>query len=129
MKSLILSLFVVALALPAAALSPDAEAFVKSVGLDPASEDVRLAEQAGVINTTFMDEPVSYSLESLAAEKKKNGVIRFVTTRAFYARLSRDPNTSVPAANYESIYLTSAEKIVVGNKLAQSMLSGKRKPA
>jgi hypothetical protein len=128
MKSLIVSLFVVAMALPAAALTPETEAYLKSIGLDPASEDVRLAEQAGVIQTTFMDEPVSYSVESLAAEKKKNGLIRFVTTRAFVAKLTRDPSVNVPE-NYESLYLTSAEKILVGKKLARSMLSGKKKAA
>lgn len=127
MKSLTLSLFALLLSMPAAALSPEAEAYLRSVGLDPASEEVRLAEQAGEIQTTYMDEPVTFSVESLASEKKKNGLIRFVATRAFIAKLKQNFDaTSIPERNYESLYLTGDERALVGKKVATSMLSGRR---
>lgn len=127
MKTLTLSLFALLLSMPAAALSPQAESYLRSIGLDPASEEVRLAEQAGEIQTTYMDEPVTFSVESLASEKKKNGLIRFVATRAFIAKLKQSfDTTSIPEKNYESLYLTGDERALVGRKVAMSMLSGRR---
>jgi len=128
MKPLALSLIFLALALPAKALSPEAEEYLKTIGFDPASEDVRLAEAAGEIQTSFMDEDVTYSLELLAAgKKKKNQLTNFITTRAFMARLQKDFNgTKVPAKNYEALYLTTEERQMVGRKIAMSLLSGNR---
>ncbi len=124
MKPLALSLFVVALALPAKALSPEASAFIQSIGLDPNSENVQLAEAAGEIETTYMDDVVKFSVESLAAAKKKNQLLNFIATRAFVARLKRDFNgTSLPEKNYEALYLTAAERQLVGRKVAMSLLT------
>jgi len=126
MKPLALSLLFLALALPAKALSPDAESYLRSIGFDPASEDVRLAEAAGEIQTTYMDEPATFSLESLAAgKKKKNQVTNFIVTRAFIARLQGDfTSTAIPEKNYEALYLTKAERQLVGRKVATSLLNG-----
>lgn len=128
MKPFVLSLFSLALALSAEGLSPEAESYLQSIGLDPTSEDVRLAEAAGNVQTTYMDEPVSYSVESLAQEKKKNGLIRFVTTRAFIHRLHKNFNeTKIPKKNYEALYLTVAERELVGRKVAMFLLKGAAK--
>lgn len=57
------------------------------------------------------------SLESLARQKKKNGVIRFVTTRAFISRLQKDfYSTQMPAENYDASFLTEEELILVSKK-------------
>ena len=129
MKTLVLSLFALVFAMPAAALAPETAAYLKSIGLNPDSEDVRMAEQAGEIETTFMDEPVTYSVESLARDKKKNGLIRFVATRAFITKLKRNfDSTRIPEL-YESIYLTTDERSLVGRKVAMSFLPGNKKPS
>lgn len=109
---------VVALASPSFALSPEAEAFLKGIGLDPASESVRAAEKEGTISTTFRGDSASFSLESLALEKKKNGVMAFITTRAFIKKLAANPKTAFPKTGYDGMYLTKDERDLVADKIA-----------
>lgn len=98
-------------------LSPQATAFVKSIGLDPEEGDTFMVEQHGEIKGSYLGDPMTYSLESLARQKKKNGVIRFVTTRAFIRRLEKDFDaTQMPAENYDASFLTAEELILVSKK-------------
>lgn len=123
MKSLALSAAALVLAaVSASALTPSTEAFLRSIGLDPQSKSVRIAEQDGDIATTYMDEPAVFSLEKLAALKSKNQVTRFIGTRAYYARLKSDyKNTPLPKFkdNYEAQYLTVEERKVVSRKVME----------
>lgn len=110
---------------PAAPLTPETIAFLQSIGIDPSSEDVRVAHESGEIQTTYMDEPMAVSLESLARAKKKNPVIRFVATRAYIAKLKKDfDNVELLITNYEPTFLTKEERMLVGKKVAQTLLKG-----
>ncbi|MEQ1918748.1 MAG: hypothetical protein ABL955_06070 [Elusimicrobiota bacterium] len=117
-KILIAALATVALASPSFALSPEAATFLKGIGLDPASATVRAADEEGTISTTFRGDSVSFSLESLAKDKKKNGALAFVATRAFIKLLARNPNTPFPKTNYDGMYLTKSERDMVADKIA-----------
>lgn len=98
-------------------LSQQATAFVKSIGLDPETGDVFMVEQHGEIKGTYLGDPMTYSLESLARQKKKNGVIRFVTTRAFISRLEKNFDaTQMPTENYDASFLTEEEVALVRKK-------------
>lgn len=119
MKSVIAALVVVvSLSTPSFALSPEAEAFLKGIGLDPASASVRAAEQEGTISTTFRGDSAEFSLESLAVEKKKNGVLAFIATRAFIKKLGSNPKTPFPKTGYDGMYLTKDERNLVADKIA-----------
>ena len=103
-----------------ATLSPQAEAYMKSIGLDPRSKDVMLADADGVIVTTYEGDPAEYSLDQLALGRKKNGVRAFVGTRVFIARIKEDyARTNIPTANYDPLYLTNDERALVGRKFAE----------
>lgn len=122
MKSLLAALAVtVALASPSFALSPEAEAFLRGIGLDPDSASVRAADQEGTIDTTFRGDPVSFSLESLAHGKKKNGALAFVATREFIKKLASKPSTPFPKPYYDGMYLYPAERLVVAQKIADGV--------
>lgn len=122
MKSLFIAFSAaVLLAGPAFALSPEAEAFVRSAGLDPQSDSVRAADQEGTIETTFRGDSASFSLEALAIQKKKNGVLAFVTTREFIKKLAANIRTPFPKAYYDGMYLYPAERLVVAQKIADGV--------
>ncbi len=112
MKSLMFALAVSSvLAAPAQALSPEAEAFVRKAGLDPASAAVRAADEEGPISTIYQGDEKEYSLESLAQEKAKNGLKAFVVAREFIRKLKANfAGTSVPAGGYDGLYLTVDER-------------------
>lgn len=119
MKSFLAALAaVIVLASPSFALSPEAEAFIKSIGLDPNSAAVRAADEEGTISTTFRGDSASFSLESLALEKKKNGVLAFIATRAFIKKLSGSLSTPFPKTGYDGMYLTKSERGLVADKIA-----------
>lgn len=125
MKPLALSLFVLALALPAKALSPESADYLKTLGFDPASEDVRLADQSGDVESMNLGEPITFSLESLAAGKKKNQLANFIVTRAFVERLKKDfAGTTMPKKNYEVLYVSQEERKLVGDKVVAILRAG-----
>jgi len=102
---------------PAFALSAEAAAFLRSVGMDPNSEAVKIADADGEIHTTFHGDPKVYSLEKLVAEKLKNGVRQFVVMRAFIRRLKADfANTAIPKVDYNGDYLTRDERQLMFKK-------------
>ena len=125
MKPLISSLIALALTLPANALTPKSAAYLKTLGFDPASEDVRLADKSGKVETTNLGEPVTFSLESLAAGKKKNQIKPFITTRAFVERLKIDfAGTIMPKKDYEATYVAQQERSLVGDKVVAILRAG-----
>lgn len=122
MKSLVLAIVASAtLAAPVRALSPVAEDFVRKAGLDPASDAVRAADKDGTISTTYRGDLKKYSLESLAKEGARNGVISFVTTRAFIRKLEADfAGTPIPKTGYDGLYLTVEQRRMVARKIVES---------
>ncbi len=121
MKSLMLAIVAAAaLAAPARALSPQAEAFVRKSGLDPASAAVRLAESDGTITTMYRDDEKKFSLESLALEGAKNGVKAFVATRGFIHKLQTDyASTPFLTVGYDGLYLTMEERKLATRKMLE----------
>jgi hypothetical protein len=109
---------------PCSALTQEAADFLKTAGLDPASPDVIAADKDGTIQTTFRGDPVTFSLEKLATEKKTNAVRAFVASR----RVARELRTNfksyrLPAAggipDYDGTYLTPAERLLMADKIVE----------
>lgn len=100
-------------------LSPAAEKFIRSIGLDPRSPDVKLAISDGTIKTLrAADEPASYSLESLAMEKNKTGAIKFIKARVLLHKIETEPagvprNERGGIDELEMLYLTLKERRLV----------------
>lgn len=111
------ALFSVSPAGNAFALSKQATDFLLSISIDPASENVKLADRDGTIKTKHRGDPEEYSLESLAAAKKVNGIKCFIDTRAFIRSLKADfsrtkkvgPGHPLYSCSY-LIYLTVEER-------------------
>lgn len=104
----------------APALSAEAAAFIKSIGLDPASAEVTLARADGEIRSVYRGHPVSNSLDALVKAGSTKGVFSFVTTRVFIRKLKADFKvTDVPKAGYDGIYLTGDERLIVADKLVE----------
>ena len=118
MKSLMAAVILsAAFAAPARALSPEAEAFVRKAGLDPASAAVRQADGDGTIVTMYRDDEKKFSLESLALEGAKNGVKAFVATRGFIRKLKADfAGTPFLKVGYDGLYLTVEERRLATRK-------------
>ena len=96
---------------PAQAMSPQTADFLRSAGMDPDSEEVRLADAEGTLELSRNGDAVFLSLEKLASEGAKNGARSFVTTRTFIRRLKADfAATTVPAEGYDGYYLTLEER-------------------
>jgi hypothetical protein len=121
----LLTLALLAAATAASALTPETEAYLRGIGVDPQSPDVRIAEEDGVVRTTFEDLPREFSLEALVQEKKPNGVKAFIGTRAFIRRLRQNyAGTPFPDANFDAMYLKSAgdnpsERALAGRKYSE----------
>lgn len=102
-------------------LSPAAEKFIRGIGLDPRSPDVKRAIADGTIETLRTpDEPMSHSLESLAKEKNEAGVIKFIQARVLIHKLKTDfEGTPAPerGAGVETAYLTVKERRLVLDKV------------
>lgn len=100
-----------ALAVPAQALSPETEAFLRRAGLDPASDAVRLADEEGPVQTVYQGDDKQYSLDTLARDGAKNGIKAFVATREFIRKLKVDfAGTRIPTQGYDGLYLTVEER-------------------
>jgi len=111
---------------PVAKMKPETAEFLRSIGVDPESEDVVATEAEGTVATEYDGDPVEYSLDSLAAEKKKNGIVTFIGTRTFIRRLKKDwDGTSIPRTNYDPKFLTRAELGMAGRKFAEQLFKKK----
>ena len=111
-------LLVATLAPQAEALSPQAAEFLRSIGLDPNSEAVRIADADGQISVIYHGDPKNFSLEGLAAERQTNAVKQFVAMRSFIRRLKADyANTKFPTVDYNPDYLKPEERALVGRKV------------
>lgn len=124
MKPLVIAAaFTAILAVRAYALSPQEQAYLQKIGIDPNSRAVAAAEEAGTVETTFRDEAKEFSLSGLIAQGNvPKGVTCFVTTRDFIARLKADfARTSIPKTNYDAIYLTLDERSLVARKIISGL--------
>lgn len=113
-------------AVSASAMTPETEQYLRSIGLDPASSDIVAVDAEGLVSTSYDGDAAEYSLDTLAAQKKKNGINSFVGTRVFIRRLKANfVGTSIPKTNYDPMYLTPEERGLVGRKFAQTLLPKK----
>lgn len=121
MKPLLLASLVILLSAPVRAeLSPAGEYYLKSIGVNLQAPDVVVAIADGVISTTYDADPQEYSLDALAVRKQKNGSQAFIGTRSFIKKLKESfANTSIPATNYDPLYLTPDERTLAGRKFAE----------
>jgi len=103
----IFAAFLALLSGEALALSRQATDFLLSISIDPASEDVKLAERDGVIKTEYSGDPEEYSLESLALAKKTNGVKCFINTRLFIRSLKADSSRTEKVGPGHPLYSCS----------------------
>jgi len=127
MKPLALAAFYVAfLAASASAMTPETEQYLRTIGLDPQSADVVAVDAEGPVSTDYDGDVSEFSLDTLAAQKKKNGINSFIGTRTFIRKLKENfAGTSIPKTNYDPMYLTPAERGQVGRKFAQSLMAKK----
>lgn len=133
LSGLAASLLVAILVLQANAMSPQTADFLRSAGLDPNSEAVRIADADGQISVIFHGDPETFSLEGLAAQRKTNAVKGFVATRAFIRRLKTDfANTRFAApgglggpVGYNPDFLTEEERALVRRKGREEQSKGR----
>lgn len=124
MKPLVLAVAFTALfAAPSSALSPQGEAYLQKIGVDPRSDAVATAEADGNISTVFRNQPQEFSLSGLIGRSNTpNGVKAFIATRAFVAKLKQDfDGTPMLKTNYDAIYLTPEERRLVARKIISTM--------
>lgn len=113
------------IATPAAALSPTARSFLVAVGIDPDSPAVKIADADGKIHTTFQGDAEVLSLEKLALGKRANGARQFIFMRSLIREIKanyasyRVPPGGYP--DYNALYLTPEERLLVGRKVAESL--------
>lgn len=121
MKPLLIVGLAILLSSPVRAeLSPAGESFLKSIGVNLKAPDVQVAIADGVISTTYDTDPQDYSLDDLAVRKQKNGSQAFIGTRSFIKKLKANfAGTSMPASNYDPLYLTPEERSLAGRKYAE----------
>lgn len=120
MKSFIPALALVFFAAAASAMTPATAKYLRSIGIDPKSKETIAADADGTLTVDYEGDDYQYSLAQLAAGKKKNAVGTFINTRAFIRRLQKDyAGTSIPTTNYDPLYLTHAERDLVGRKFAE----------
>src|SRR5262245_49743100 len=84
----LLAAICMAIAGPATALSPQTREFLVSLGIDPDSPQVKVAEADGEIHTTFRGDAEVFSLEKLAADKRANAVRQFIFTRSLIREIT-----------------------------------------
>lgn len=107
----------------ASAMTPETAAYLRSIGLDPESADVVAVDSEGPVMTSYDGDASEFSLDSLAAQKKKNGISSFIGTRTFIRRLKENfAGTPIPKVNYDPMYLTPEERGQVGRKFASGMI-------
>lgn len=95
-------------------LLPATEAFLKELGIDPRSPEVRAISGDSVASKSGK----VYTLDSLGAKRDETGVKSFVATRVFIRAFRKNPETEFPADElYNILYLTSEEKAYISKKL------------
>lgn len=105
---------------PAAKMNPETAAFLRSVGVDPESEDVVATNAEGPVSTNRGGDPEVFSLDILASQKKKNGIVSFIATRVFIRKLKEDFNGTLIPDLFDGRYLTPEERRLTARKFAQS---------
>lgn len=125
MKPLFAAVFAVFnCAAAASAMTPETEQYLRSIGANPQSPDVVALDAEGPVTTSRNGDPEEFSLDILAAGKKKNGILAFITTRTFIRNLKKNfAGASIPKSQYDPLYLTGTERGLVGRKFVESMVA------
>lgn len=99
------------------ALKPTTAAFLKEIGLDPASTDIRAISGDKITTKSGKLK----SLEALAVKRDEDGVKRFVATRVFLRAYRENPATPFPSSElYDPYLLTPDEVDFVAMQLRQN---------
>jgi hypothetical protein len=108
---------VIALASPGyAAVSKNTAAFLRTIGIDPASADVV---------SVAADDVHGITLNSLGAKHDKNGIKKFIATRAFFHKFMINTNMSFPPPDlYDVSYLTKPEQVLIENQIKKEFGAG-----
>ena len=101
-----------------AGLAAKTSAYLKEIGIDPESPDVKLAADDVISNREGTKD---VSLDSLAAFRDQQGGRRFIATRSFIHRYMADQNTPFPKAHYDVAYLTDTEQHVIYCQIAKGL--------
>jgi hypothetical protein len=99
----------------AAELQEKSVAFLKELGIDPTSQEVRL-----IVN----DQVGKYSLDGIAAKRDEDGVKRFIATRNYIRKFKQNPKTPEPN-DYWARYITPDEKALVAKQIVKELLDKK----
>jgi hypothetical protein len=92
-------------------LLPATISYLVELGIDPNSPEVR---------TAAIDKINGEDLNTLAADRARRDVPRFIATRNFIRALRLNPRTEFPRL-YEAAYLTQEEKAFVGGVVAKRL--------
>ena len=93
-------------------------AFLKELGLDPASKEV-----TGIID----DQVATYSLDALAAKRDEDGVKAFIATRNFIRKYQQNTKTPFPPADLYLIrYLKPEEAQFISAQLIKERAQPKK---
>lgn len=114
------------LAAAASAMTPETSQYLRGIGVDPESSDIVELDAEGPVSTSYGGDPEVFSLDILASQKRKNGIMAFITTRGFIRKLKADFNgVAIPKTNYDALYLTSEERQLAGRKFIQGLTAKK----
>lgn len=107
---------------PRPTMKPETAQFLRSIGIDPKSKEVARVDMEGTVMTVRGGDQEEFSLDSMAAQKKKNGIKAFIATRGFIRLLKKDyAGTSIPKTNYDPLFLTPEERSLVGKKYLEQI--------
>jgi hypothetical protein len=102
----------------AAELQGKSIAFLKELGLDPASKQI-----TGIIN----ERVASYSLDALAAKRDEDGVKAFIATRNFIRKYQQNTKTPFPPDDlYVIRYLKPEEAQFISAQLIKERAQPKK---
>ncbi len=88
------------------ALKPATAAFLKEIGLDPKSPEVKAVSDDSVTTKSGKIK----SIELIAAKRDEDGMRRFIATRYFVHQYRKDPKTKFPPTDlYDTSLLTPDE--------------------
>lgn len=98
-----------------AELQEKSAAFLKELGIDPTSREVRL-----IIN----DQVGKYNLDALAARNSELDVKRFIATRNYIRKFKQNPKTPQPY-DYEVRFVKPDEVEAIKKEIIKEMLNRK----
>lgn len=101
----------------ASSLQPATASFLKELGMDPRSSEIRAVASDSVTTASGKVK----TLDSLAAKRDETGIKSFIATRSFIRAFEKDSKADFPDDElYNILYLTSSEKAYIAAKLKEA---------